>query len=91
MEKRKKYKWYLYLSPIFTIIVESISYKLKLLELKESDVDMTLLCSGIFFPLEADVDGCTMLVFKCSKHTKGSVPIEHIRTCINYLFERLER
>lgn len=62
-----------------------------LAEIKESDLDMNLLCSGVFFPLEADIDGSTMLVFKCNKHTKGSTPMDKIKAVINYWFERLER
>lgn len=60
-------------------------------EIKESDLDMNLLCSGVFFPLEADIDGSTMLVFKCNKHTKGNMPMDKIKAVINYWFERLER
>lgn len=66
-------------------------YFFLLLELQELDLDMSILCSGVFFILEADCDGCLMMVFKCSKHNKGSVPIENVKKCINYWFERIER
>lgn len=58
---------------------------------KDSDLDMNILCSGVFFTLEADIDGCHLLVFKCSKHLKGSLPVDHVKKCINYWFERIER
>lgn len=90
----KQIKLMVYWLRLFFIITFTfvVLYKYVIIpEMKESDLDKNILCSGIFFPLEADCDGCVLLVFKCSKHTKGSAPLENIKKCINYWFERIER
>ncbi|KAJ8924694.1 hypothetical protein NQ315_000845 [Exocentrus adspersus] len=59
-------------------------------DINENTVKMDILCSGAFFPHGTDIDGCTLLIFKCKRSTKG-VDANEIRRCVIYWFERLER
>ncbi|KAG5880678.1 hypothetical protein JTB14_028433 [Gonioctena quinquepunctata] len=65
--------------------------KLNVNDINESNVKMDIVCSGAFFPHGADIDGCTLLVFKCNKHSKGASDINELKRCIIYWFERVER
>ncbi|KAJ8962975.1 hypothetical protein NQ314_005692 [Rhamnusium bicolor] len=60
-------------------------------EINENNLKMDILCSGSFFPHGTDIDGCTLLIFKCNKNTKGGVDQIELRKCVVYWFERLER
>ncbi|KAJ8954593.1 hypothetical protein NQ318_003124 [Aromia moschata] len=59
-------------------------------KISESNVKMDILCSGAFFPHGTDIDGCTLLIFKCNRSTKGAVDADDLRRCVVYWFERLE-
>lgn len=52
---------------------------------------MEYLLDGSVFSHGKDVDGCTLLVFKCKKHVKGQRDFEELKKCVVYWFERLER
>ncbi|XP_066250152.1 motile sperm domain-containing protein 2-like isoform X2 [Euwallacea similis] len=60
-------------------------------DIKESNIKMDIIIKGAFFPYGEDIDGNTLLIFKCKLHSKGGVNVDELRRCIIYWFERTER
>ncbi|XP_044762563.1 motile sperm domain-containing protein 2-like [Coccinella septempunctata] len=57
----------------------------------EENVSMEILVSGGFFPRGKDIDGCTLLIFKCKEYVKNQYEPEVTRRTVLYWMERLER
>ncbi|XP_066154921.1 motile sperm domain-containing protein 2-like [Euwallacea fornicatus] len=60
-------------------------------DIKESNIKMDIIIKGAFFPYGEDIDGKTLLIFKCKLHSKGGVNMDELKRCIIYWFERTER
>lgn len=60
-------------------------------EITEHNVKMDLLVKGGLFAHGKDIDGCSLLIFKCNLHTKGAVDMNEMKKLVIYWFERLER
>lgn len=60
-------------------------------DIGESNINMSYMEEGLFFPRCEDKDGCRVFIFKSKKHSKGSRDSEELKRCVLYWLERLER
>lgn len=60
-------------------------------ELSESNVRVDYLSDGTIFSRGKDIDGSTLLIFKCKLHVKGQRDMDELKKCVVYWLERLER
>ncbi|XP_045463540.1 motile sperm domain-containing protein 2-like [Harmonia axyridis] len=60
-------------------------------DISEKNIKMDILILGGFFPRGTDIDGATLLIFRCKKYVKNQFDGNDIRRCVLYWMERLER
>ncbi|GLV42809.1 uncharacterized protein CBL_03549 [Carabus blaptoides fortunei] len=60
-------------------------------DISESNIRMDYLIDGSFFSHGKDIDGSTLLIFKCKLHVKGQKDFDELKRCVVYWFERLDR